>query len=608
MLEQTHRASPGDAAPTEGRGTTYVALGVVLLGAVVGGAALGASRLRVQAEQIARHERREAALGDYLAGMDLLQRRADVATIGSLAIPAFERAVAMDPTFADAQFALGEAHARIGRAVKATASYRAALRDQPNNAAWLVRMGDHLRTTPGATPAGARRQALDYYRRASETGEAGGAFTKIGSAFLLADAGKHAEAVAAARAATSQAPYLWEAWAALGDTLNNQALRPGEQGWDRSGLENALRAYEEANRLDPENVRCLLAVARALRQLELKEEALEVLDALIEARPNDSAHYTDRGGLHLELGNLEAARRDMDRAVELAPSFVPALVARAEVHRVRGEQDLAIADLTRVVALAPDNASYRVARGTAYMQAKQYALAKDDFKKVIELAPEFHPAWTNLGTALLASGDPAAAEETWTQAIGRLPKTSTAHVLLHRGQMYLNTKRAESAVADLELALSIGQGTSGEPLPPAAPLLLSRAYRAAGRYDDAVALVLRFLEGGLPPNLRGVALRELGDTHGERGRGLLQQGKHAQALEAFDQALKYDPLPSHAYGGALAAVAAGDLDLALRWLDRGFEVGLRDWRAIEKDERLGALLTDPRLRALLERMGAPARE
>jgi tetratricopeptide (TPR) repeat protein len=85
-----------------------------------------------------------------------------------------------------------------------------------------------------------------------------------------------------------------------------------------------------------------LVIFGSLRELGRYEEALTTVGALLEAHPNHSRAYGQRGHLLWALGRLHEALSDFDRAIELEPTYSMALHFRGRVLEGlgRGEEAL----------------------------------------------------------------------------------------------------------------------------------------------------------------------------------------------------------------------------------------------------------------------------
>jgi tetratricopeptide (TPR) repeat protein len=166
--------------------------------------------------------------------------------------------------------------------------------------------------------------------------------------------------------------------------------------------------------------------------------------------------------------------------------------------------DQKVVQLETAVRGAPNNLSLRLRLAGAYTASSRYDEALAQFDEVIAAAGTLKPedsigflktSHLGRGDALRLEGDPAGATVEY-QAVVDLAKdgefasvdTELGSAWFALGSIALDGGRATDAVADLEAALVINR-TDADTLH-----LLSRAYLAAGRADDAVVAVRRAIQ------------------------------------------------------------------------------------------------------------------
>lgn len=93
--------------------------------------------------------------------------------------------------------------------------------------------------------------------------------------------------------------------------------------------------------------------AQTLERLGRGEEALELLDALLEQRPNHATTHERRFTLLMSQGRIDEASASIDRAIELRPSDGYYFVDRAFLRLLQSDScDQVRADLEQAMALA----------------------------------------------------------------------------------------------------------------------------------------------------------------------------------------------------------------------------------------------------------------
>jgi adenylate cyclase len=274
------------------------------------------------------------------------------------AIEGFERAVVLDPRYAQAHVGLG--NARFWQYEMSRA------RNQPD-AALLARAVDHVRA------------AIELERDLAEA--------HASLAFLLVSSGRFTEALAAARRAVALEPGYWG---------NHFRLAHAEWG------ENRLRALGRAIELNPDFPfahfeAAMVHIARGT--LDRAESVLREGTIVQDRQANLRQRYPAKG-LHwllglvrLAQGDPEEAREEFDREVAVGPSQLYAAEFAMNAYDGAG-----------FVALLDDDP----------------AAAVPLFRRALELYPEHARSLVGLGAAHKAHGDQRAADAAFKRATGAI--------------------------------------------------------------------------------------------------------------------------------------------------------------------------------------------
>jgi tetratricopeptide (TPR) repeat protein len=150
---------------------------------------------------------------------------------------------------------------------------------------------------------------------------------------------------------------------------------------------DALRSYQAALRLAPEDPRGHRLRADVLMELGNFEEALQALDCCLRQDPADAVLYRTRGLIYSELGNHPRALQDYTRALELQPD--------APTHAVRGwayllvhdAPRLALRDFEEALHLDPKQGDAHCGRGLAFVQLGQWSKGVADADQALTLGP-----------------------------------------------------------------------------------------------------------------------------------------------------------------------------------------------------------------------------
>jgi tetratricopeptide (TPR) repeat protein len=164
-------------------------------------------------------------------------------------------------------------------------------------------------------------------------------------------------ALALAEEAIAGAPDLPDGYVALGRLLLCHD--------DAEAVRDAIEVLSHALELDPEHDGAEVALATALRERGDKAHALEHVERVLKRGSGQAQVVVLRALLHLDLGRVDEARRDMERALRLAPQAGLVQLDAARVHAAAGDSAGAVALEERAQALL----------GTAFAVAKK-ALAR----------------------------------------------------------------------------------------------------------------------------------------------------------------------------------------------------------------------------------------
>ena len=127
--------------------------------------------------------------------------------------------------------------------------------------------------------------------------------------------------------------------------------------------------------------------ANHLASLGKHDEALAILDSVLETHPGSAPTHYNRGRIFHVRGDRETALGEYDRALDIRPDYPKALTNRALLLAPRGDVRKAVVDLTRAIELAPDRTAAWYHRGRLRLGLRRFEAARADFDRVLELDP-----------------------------------------------------------------------------------------------------------------------------------------------------------------------------------------------------------------------------
>lgn len=214
---------------------------------------------------------------------------------------------------------------------------------------------------------------------------------------------------------------------------------------------------------------------RARRALGLTEAGLEDLGRA-HALNNRYVWIHNPGG---DAEAFAAAERELDGLLRRRPRHAWALAWRGWTRLESGRAALALADLDKAVSLGVDRSWPLVWRGRARLQLGRHAEALRDLSRAARLDPRYAPAWAWRGGVHRLLGRGARARADLSRAVALDPVCAWAWAW--RGEAELERGALESAVADLGRALTL------DPSNHDARLWRAEALRRLGRFAPAAA-------------------------------------------------------------------------------------------------------------------------
>jgi len=247
-----------------------------------------------------------------------------------------ERAVAINPRNAAAQYNRANVLRDMGRSAEAIAAYDAALLINPDNIkAWNNR-GVALQTLTRYDEA-----LASYDRVLALKSDHVDAHVNRGNA--LSELGRHEEALAAHGRAVTLAPDDVAALYGRANALTKLGR-----------YEEALALYDRALAVKPGDPQILNNRGNTLSQLSRYEEAIADFGRAIAASPNSADAFTNRGDAMMQLRRYEEALQNYRRALELDGFSAGALYGRGSALVELKRHGEAIAALDRLLRQRPD--------------------------------------------------------------------------------------------------------------------------------------------------------------------------------------------------------------------------------------------------------------
>jgi tetratricopeptide (TPR) repeat protein len=260
--------------------------------------------------------------------------------------------------------------------------------------------------------------------------------------------------------------------------------------------DEAIAAFEEAIRSQPDYMEAHVLAATALAKKGELEEAVARLEEVLELDPKNWLALGNLGVILAMQGKPDEAVDRLRTAVRLHPTYADGHCNLAMVLREKGMLEDATVHFRMATKLDVENAAnyYRLAH--VLFEQEMFEEAHVCAKKALELDPEFVDARLILGNILAVQGELERAAAQFESAYERHPDS----LRVVNELAWLLATCSKDAIRDgaraVELAEKACRNAQFEE--PVLMRTLAAAYAESGRWSEAVATAARALELARP--------------------------------------------------------------------------------------------------------------
>jgi serine/threonine protein kinase len=177
-------------------------------------------------------------------------------------------------------------------------------------------------------------------------------------------------------------------------------LEEGNAFFKLKQYKEAIKAYEEAVQLDPNNAVAYRNKGVALNDLGRYEEAIKAYEEAIQLDPNNAVFYRNRCVALNWLGRYEEAIKAYEEAIQLDPNSAVFYRNKGVALSKLGRYEEAIKACEEAIQLDPNNAVVYRTKGVALNWLGRYEEAIKACEQAIRLDPNNAIAYSNKGYVL----------------------------------------------------------------------------------------------------------------------------------------------------------------------------------------------------------------
>lgn len=156
-----------------------------------------------------------------------------------------------------------------------------------------------------------------------------------------------------------------------------------------------LDSKEIENTVDVDNA--TFNAALSAYKLENKEEAVKILEELIEMNYDNAAIYQVMASYKKDEGDNEAAMKVLEQGLTRYPENLNLLIEQLNIYLAEDRATEAIVKMEKAIELDPGNAQLYFALANTYEKTENQDKAEASYKKAIELDAKYVDAYNNLG-------------------------------------------------------------------------------------------------------------------------------------------------------------------------------------------------------------------
>ncbi|HEY2149451.1 MAG TPA: sulfatase-like hydrolase/transferase, partial [Vicinamibacterales bacterium] len=215
----------------------------------------------------------------------------------------------------------------------------------------------------------------------------------LNEATSVFNAGSRQPAMAAVRTIIAQHPGFTTAYGMYASMQRETGDLPG-----------AIATLEGIVKGGIADQRVLVVLAGYFEESGADRKAIDVLQTVIAAHPDEVEAYNSLGSVYSKLGQHDAARAAYRKVLELDPTSATAYENLGVDELRAGERDLASADLSRALELDPRLAAAHNALAALLAGEGHPDQAIDHWKTAVQLNPRLYDALYNLAVTLDDAG------------------------------------------------------------------------------------------------------------------------------------------------------------------------------------------------------------
>lgn len=301
-------------------------------------------------------------------------------------------------------------------------------------------------------------------------------------------------------------------------------------------IEAAIRTFDQAIQLQPENPQILVAYSQAMAQHGRFEQAYEHARRAYQHDPGNVDALLQVGRMALVTQRPNEASEMLEVAATLAPQRVDVQSERSRVLQSQGLFEQALHAARQALALDGQAVEAVVVTAEALFGLTRHEEARELYRQALIIDPNHELALSGLRDVSIVLGEFIQAADVAQRLVGLVPKSAMHHLRL--GEVLIAIGVCEAAIIELQQALDIDRASPHPKNSNATPVMDAVIY---ARMSAAYAKSTRWSEARECAEQAVVAAPACAEHHALLGDAFLGLGQRASAIASYRIATQQRP-------------------------------------------------------------------
>jgi tetratricopeptide (TPR) repeat protein/tRNA A-37 threonylcarbamoyl transferase component Bud32 len=284
----------------------------------------------------------------------------------------------------------------------------------------------------------------------------------------------------------------------------------------------ALNTYEKAIQINPDSAwQAWLGRGQALDKLGKNQEALETFERVLSLNPSASEAWQGKADIYLEMQQYSAAHKAIEKLLTFQQNDAKIWYNKGWSLQNLDDYEGAIKAYDQALAIEPDNALTWYQKGNSLHQLNKINDALESYTKAVQFNPEFSQAHYSQGMILQKLGRKQEAFEAFTQATKANPNYYQAW--LNQGALLHQMERFKEAIAAYEKARRISSQKAE------VFIGIGNAYYRLGDNSQAISAYQQAIQ----------RQKDNPEIWKSLGNSWFKLGQYERAIQAYEESLRY---------------------------------------------------------------------